>query len=52
MVSYSKKGCGIGRRYAEKSLSLQNFNTIEKMIELIKELKKEWKTPNNQKQWQ
>ena len=26
MVSYSKKGCGIGRRYAEKSLSLQNFS--------------------------
>jgi midasin (ATPase involved in ribosome maturation) len=26
MVSYSKKGCGIGRRYAQKSLSLQNFN--------------------------
>ena len=25
-VSYSKKGCGIGRRYAEKSLSLQNFS--------------------------
>ena len=26
MVSYSEKGCGIGRRYAEKSLSLQNFS--------------------------
>ena len=26
MVSYSKKGCGFGRRYAEKSLSLQNFS--------------------------
>ena len=26
MVSYSKKGCGIGRRYDEKSLSLQNFS--------------------------
>ena len=26
MVSYSKKGSGVGRRYADKSLSLQNFN--------------------------
>ena len=26
MVSYSKKGCGIGQKYAEKSLSLQNFS--------------------------
>jgi len=26
MVSHLKKGCGIGRRYAEKSLSLQNFS--------------------------
>ena len=26
MVSYSKKGCCVGRRYADKSASLQNFN--------------------------
>ena len=33
MVSYSKKGCGIGRRYAEKSLSLQNFSKkIRKLL--------------------